>query len=225
MFTQPAISTKLDLKLVSFSLVLSPSLALFLYIYIYTTYAYVYIYINLSNLFLMQPLALSLNGFIFFDEHYVYVIKYCFKTYFLVISKYIICLQNSYSTNLYLLGTFLPYSLPSLSLCIRYISWFTNVWASVIISLVGEKQMELLYQRVWAFLKTLDIYCQVALWKGCVNLFFLQNSIFHFREDDRAIIGGQIRTRPYRTAPASVCALDHISCRQGNRRWMPCPRA
>lgn len=38
--------------------------------------------------------------------------------------------------------------------------------------------------------KSLDIYCQLALRKGYINLFFLRNSIFCFHEDDKSIIGG-----------------------------------
>lgn len=66
-----------------------------------------------------------------------------------------------------------------------------SLWASVIIFL-GKKNSRdgIAMSKRMDIFKAFDIYCQLALRKGCANLFFLQHSIFYFYEDDRAIIGG-----------------------------------
>lgn len=65
-----------------------------------------------------------------------------------------------------------------------------SLWASVIIYLEKNPRDGIAMSKRMGVFKALDIYCQIALLKGCANLFFLQNFIFYFHEDDRAIIGG-----------------------------------
>lgn len=67
---------------------------------------------------------------------------------------------------------------------------YKSLWASVIIFLEKNPTDGIAMSKSMGIFKTLDIYCQLALRKGCANLFSLQNPVFHFHEDDRAITGG-----------------------------------
>lgn len=94
-----------------------------------------------------------------------------------------------------------------------------SLWASVIIFLEKKNSRDgIAMSKRMDIFKAFDIYCQLAVRKSCANLFFLHHSIFYFYEDDRAIIGGQIRTGLSRSALTSVCAVDHGHHRQGDRR-------
>lgn len=104
-----------------------------------------------------------------------------------MILKYIICLQRGYYTNSYLLGICFHFFV------IMHKADFLihkSLWASVIISLEKYSRDEIVMSNNMGIFKALDIYYQLALRKGHANLFFLQNSIFYFHEDDRAILGG-----------------------------------
>lgn len=118
-----------------------------------------------------------------------------------------------------LLGTFLP------SVIIHKANVLPHFVGTCDCFLRGKKKtdMEFVSHRGWAFLRLL-IYIAKLPSEKVVSIYFSPRLYIPFswwQSNYRRVD----ENKTLQISPAPVCALVCTDCRQGNRRWIPCPRA